>query len=198
MVANQAKLGSCQCLFSCRATKPSSWETLGPPGDKTGATRAVGLTPVLPARALLTQIHLAKKSAPGQMPRDGICWATSQCLLQADQSPQFSQFLTLMSADSSGLLSAAPAEVGKQCFLQIIYRAGCYLCATSLAAVGGRTAFRHHQLRGGSVMDLPVHVPSQTAALFGPCECKTKQNGKKKIEFHFRVPSLASCIVFFL
>lgn len=51
-------------------------------------------------------------------------------------------------------------------------------------------------------MDLPLHVPSQTAALFGPCvsvkQNKMKQTNKKKIEFHFRVPSLASCIVFFL
>lgn len=51
-----------------------------------------------------------------------------------------------MNADSADLLSAAPTEVGKQGFLQIIYRARRYLCATYLAAVSGRTAFRHHQL----------------------------------------------------
>lgn len=58
----------CFPIESCRVTRPSSWETLGLTGDKRGAVRAVGLTPVLTARALLTQIHLANQSALGQRP----------------------------------------------------------------------------------------------------------------------------------
>ena len=51
-----------------------------------------------------------------------------------------------MNADSADLLSAAPAEVGKQGFLQIIYRTHHYLCSTYLATVIIQTAFQHRKL----------------------------------------------------
>jgi len=63
------------------------------------------------------------------------------------QSPNRSPwFFGLMNADSADLLSAAPAEVGKQGFLQIIYRTHHYLCSTYLATVIIQTAFQHRKL----------------------------------------------------
>lgn len=58
------------------------------------------------------------------MARSGIRWTASQRLQQPDLSPWFFGLILAYSAD---LLSAAPGEVGKPGFLQIIYRTHHYV-----------------------------------------------------------------------
>lgn len=89
--------------------------------------------------------NLPKSTLHPNLPLDnGQAWhLLDQSLHRPDQSPQF---FGLINADSAALLSAALGEVGKQGFLQIIYRAHHYLCSTYLATVIIQAAFRHRKL----------------------------------------------------
>lgn len=126
------------------------------------------------------------------MARDGMGWTTSQCLHQSDQSPWF---FSSINADSTDLLSAAPAEVGKQGFLQIIYRVHHYLCSTYLATVIIWTAFQHRKLMMVAPWWILIYTFLTRHNFFLAC---ANINQKNKTDFHFTVPSLDSCAVFFL
>lgn len=107
-----------QCFFSVWATscphgKPSNLLLMGK-----RSCWAVDFTlPYLPAMLCLPKSTL-QPNLPGQWPRK----ATSHCPYQSDQS---AQFFHLICADRTAFLSAAPAEVGKQGFLQVIL--GCII-----------------------------------------------------------------------